>query len=171
MKHHVLLERLKKLLFKLGYLAEIFLKTNSKIIISNKKKSTTALIANKKMCAFNWKLECLQTFTCHCELYSFLILKDFSDEIVVTLMKVIFTLHGEMRQPLEGLQNSVSQYFLIVHDVTKLCMCTDTSCFYQIFVLESIAFFHKRCHLWYYVMSLFLLFLNVIINIFKLSNI
>lgn len=116
MKHHVLLERLKKFLFKLGYLAEIFLKTNSKIIISNK-KSTTALIANKKMCAFNWKLECLQTFTCHCELYSFLILKDFSDEIVATLMKAIFTSHGEMRQPLEGLQNSVSRYFLI-----DLCM-------------------------------------------------
>lgn len=41
---------------------------NSEIIISNKTKKLTVLIANNKICAFIGKLELLKTFICHCEL-------------------------------------------------------------------------------------------------------
>lgn len=46
-----------------------------------KKTKPTVVIANNTICAFLWKWEFLKTFTCHSELYSFLILKDSSGEV------------------------------------------------------------------------------------------
>ena len=87
---HCYTERLKKLLSRLQHLAEIVLKINSKII-SNKTKQKTVLMDNNKSVCFHVTIRIAKNSSVTVN-YSFLIIKDYSDEISSNINVINFSI-------------------------------------------------------------------------------
>ena len=118
---HCYTERLKKLLSRLQHLAEIVLKINSEIITSNKTKQKTVLMDNNKSVCFHVTIRIAKNSSVTVN-YSFLIIKDYSDEISSNINESNFSIElcngSTFGRCLELSQSIFSNWML--HDITKL---------------------------------------------------